>query len=878
MASVLDEFLVKLGFQIDKDGEAKFRASTAAVGKSVQKIGAVAAGAALAVGAAMLKAATDMNSVAVMSERTGNSVSKVSALAYAFKNVGANGEEAAAAVDALWRRLQSQPALAKSFRSIYKVEAWDYERNKLRDQSEIIKDLANRWRGMVESGNQMEAATARAEANSLGMSHIFDHMIHPDFVKSIDEASKRMADMGMDLDKNAETARRITKEWTKLKDIADKAFTGAALDLAESLGLAEGLASASDLIQNNFRSVSGYIRDGIKFLGDLKKKVTDFFSGSLDQKIRKFFSGWGSAPDEDPTGSNAGTGGAVDQQPDAAPEALTPVAPAATPADSDDGLDNSDLVKAMTRPKLLKQAEEAKKDAVRKADEARKDPGLASRIDALADKTPGEIARMADAAARASKKASRNTARSVDAVRKESAALSAKSGRAIADAQAQTASVAKEATRAIADAQAQTASVAKEATRTIAAAVSKTAEAGELGTGSAPTSQPDSAAPVRTVPTTGLRKDRLGWVSEANESRGNDAAINYKDLSGFHSYGRWQIYGGGTMQKYLPFMAKMGGEFAQIAERLGKFRINSAEFDRQWKLEAKRNPYALERSQYEFLKATHYDPVLKSFSKPLQEAIGKNRSLQEELWQAVVLGPGAAKGLFNRGWKEGGGDVETLIRVIYRDMHKYQRKYIAENPEHLPVLLKAHLRSLERVLSILRDPEKNKPLPENAVRVPEQQTGRSELSEVARSIDKLRNQPSRETKPRAGTGTPVPRDPEKNKPLSEKTARAPQQQVEQSELAKVARSIDRLRNQPPREAKPRTEPGNPVPRVPEAVSTLPKIARQVSQNIRNFAQTATVNIHINSMNAPSEIKDAVRDGVSEAFGNTRYAYNEYALS
>lgn len=209
---------------------------------------------------------------------------------------------------------------------------------------------------------------------------------------------------------------------------------------------------------------------------------------------------------------------------------------------------------------------------------------------------------------------------------------------------------------------------------------------------------------TRNVP---FYSDRLGYVSAINESLGRMDAINTKDLNGNHSYGKWQIYGGGTMQRYLKSMAQMGGEHARIAARLNQFKVNSPEFDRQWKLEAQAHPELLEQSQYQFIKATHYDPLVKGFNPELQKAINSNRGLQEALWQASVLGPGAARGLFNKGWKEGGGDIRKLVDVVYRDMHKYQQSYIRQNPTHLPVLLRQHEASKGKVIDILNDSSRN---------------------------------------------------------------------------------------------------------------------------------------------------------------------------
>lgn len=200
--------------------------------------------------------------------------------------------------------------------------------------------------------------------------------------------------------------------------------------------------------------------------------------------------------------------------------------------------------------------------------------------------------------------------------------------------------------------------------------------------------------------------DRLGMVSARNESAGRNDAINTNDLKGIHSYGKWQIYGT-NIPRYLRSMAQLGGEYANIASRLGQYKINSKAFDDAWRREARAHPDLIENSQYQFIKATHYDPVLKELAPDLRNAINSNRGLQEAFWQATVLGPAAAKGLFNKGWKEGKGDIRKLVDVVYRDMHNYQKSYIKEHPNHLPTLLRQHDVSKKLVMDVLNDPQRN---------------------------------------------------------------------------------------------------------------------------------------------------------------------------
>ena len=774
-ASVLEEFLVRLGFQVDKDSELKFNASITKATAAVSAMAKVVVAAGVSAGAAMLKVSTDMNRTFQMTQKSGTTMQNIGKFELAMKQMGGSAEGARRLVQGLFNQFQNYPRLAQAFETItHGVSAIDPKTGKLRDTVDILTDLAKKLQEISAANPEAGVSFARELGRNFGLSEDdLNNLMRPEFLAALGEADKLYQKIGKNMEDNARTASEISKEFTNLRTVFSAGWDEAWMGFAEGIGLADTLKDASGMIVDNFDKIKGLAKQTGKSLRDFWDTITGGGNKPDKRNMQPKPLTWRPDFSHLENDETAGSGASVLGLPSSAPVAdadadsgtsdaaavLAPAAEAVPVSDDSDGQDYGWVKKWGTSKKTARDIREKQKSF----DAHRNSTKLSDYLTRVEGGDVSAVRAQAEAAVRRGDRASTSASKSVKEGAATTARASIEAAKKTAAAANEVSEAGKKAAAVAAEAGATAAQVAGKAAKSIeeahAKAIDKIASTGtdvvpSVGTQAADQT-PAMPASSKPVITKGLRSDRLGWVSEANESQGDDAAINYKDLSGFHSYGRWQIYGGGTMQKYLPFMEKMGGEFAEIAKRLSKFSINSAAFDKQWKIEAKRNPYALERSQYEFLKATHYDPVLKGFSKPLQNAITNNRALQEALWQSVVLGPGAAKGLFNKGWKEGGGDVETLIKVIYRDMHKYQRKYIAENPDHLPVLLRAHQRSMERVLAILASAEKNRPLPEGKrpvdVAWPKEtqlakspfrspyQTGLESLPHIAAAVDRIAN-------------------------------------------------------------------------------------------------------------------------------------------
>jgi hypothetical protein len=167
----------------------------------------------------------------------------------------------------------------------------------------------------------------------------------------------------------------------------------------------------------------------------------------------------------------------------------------------------------------------------------------------------------------------------------------------------------------------------------------------------------------------------LGSLSEKYESGGRGpgtVSTGKGDLGGV-SYGTYQLASkvgraDEFVQKYYPdeFKGMKGG---------------SDEFTARWKDLARRQPDQLRMREHEFIKETHYDPLVKKIAKSLIMSVeDRSRALQNVVWStAVQHGPNtrvvelALKPLLKDKAAAELADAE-IIRAIYAERGRKDEK------------------------------------------------------------------------------------------------------------------------------------------------------------------------------------------------------------
>ena len=158
------------------------------------------------------------------------------------------------------------------------------------------------------------------------------------------------------------------------------------------------------------------------------------------------------------------------------------------------------------------------------------------------------------------------------------------------------------------------------------------------------------------------------------------------DGTGGTSYGKWQLSsttakgGEGSMQAYLRWMRKQGGEKKAIAERIaaaGPMNTGGRQGAavEQYQKEVAANASLMEESQRQFLIESHYAPAMNRLSSDgLRKRIEGSKALQEAMFSTAVqhgagsgkIGDAGAASIWNKVYREGMTD-EELIRAVYAE-------------------------------------------------------------------------------------------------------------------------------------------------------------------------------------------------------------------
>jgi hypothetical protein len=173
-------------------------------------------------------------------------------------------------------------------------------------------------------------------------------------------------------------------------------------------------------------------------------------------------------------------------------------------------------------------------------------------------------------------------------------------------------------------------------------------------------------APVPPLPAT----ERFGDLSAAEESRGNAATISSgRGDPGGRSYGPYQVPSrNGAMRAFVA-----SPEFGGLADQFQGLTPGTAAFDQRWRDVATRDPAAIERAQYEYIRRTNYAPAVRR----VREATGydldtASHAVREAVWSVSVQHGGVASILADavrrtdeRLQQSNADRDETMINSIY---------------------------------------------------------------------------------------------------------------------------------------------------------------------------------------------------------------------
>lgn len=142
----------------------------------------------------------------------------------------------------------------------------------------------------------------------------------------------------------------------------------------------------------------------------------------------------------------------------------------------------------------------------------------------------------------------------------------------------------------------------------------------------------------------------LGDLSASYESNGNPGrvSIGAGDLGGI-SYGAYQLASSvGSVDAFIQWGINQGGFYADYANALNQYEVNSDAFIQEWKSLATNNYNGFLQMQHDYIKSEYYDTACRYLANNGLHADNHSGALKDVIWsRAVQYGPGNVVDLFN---------------------------------------------------------------------------------------------------------------------------------------------------------------------------------------------------------------------------------------
>ncbi|MFG1429177.1 D-alanyl-D-alanine carboxypeptidase family protein [Roseixanthobacter glucoisosaccharinicivorans] len=279
MSETLRDYLVTLGFKVNKADEVRFRDALGTAAKTVAGLSAAMAAAAATIQASVIKIAADFDSIYFASQRTGASVANIKSLTYALSQVGGSSGQASAAIEGLAAAIRTNPGIEGMLNSLGIATR---ENGRLKDTAVIID-------GIVSSLSKSHPYYTSAQiAGILGIDEATFQVLvtqWPQIKKFQDDYRRRAAEFGVDPDKAAQNSNRLMTSFRdlllSLQLVTEKVTVELQPVLTKYLGeFAKWVEEHSDdivkAVLGIVEAVNGMARDFALFLEKIEP-VTDAF-------------------------------------------------------------------------------------------------------------------------------------------------------------------------------------------------------------------------------------------------------------------------------------------------------------------------------------------------------------------------------------------------------------------------------------------------------------------------------------------------------------------------------------------------------------------------------------------------------------------------
>lgn len=268
---VLREFLVRLGFNVDKASSKFFDDKVGTATKNVLKLGAAAATVAAAVTYAVTKISEKLDELYYASARIGSTVGNIQAFGYAVSQMGGSAAGALQSLENMARFIRTSPGAIDLIKSLG-VRTTD-DNGKLRDTVDIMTDLGGALR-------KMPYYQANAYAGVLGIDEKTLMALREGTEEFADEYRQLMKRAGLDSQQAAKDASAFTKEVRGMN-----AAVGVLVQKFTSLlsaRMAQSMRATREYFVSNFDRIAGAIEVVVDTFGRIVTAVQTLFGRAVD--------------------------------------------------------------------------------------------------------------------------------------------------------------------------------------------------------------------------------------------------------------------------------------------------------------------------------------------------------------------------------------------------------------------------------------------------------------------------------------------------------------------------------------------------------------------------------------------------------------------
>ena len=258
--SILKEFLVALGFQVDTTSETKFKESVKAATDRIKEFGVAMTATATVAMAGITKIASSLEDLYYVTERTKASSDNIKAFEFAVSQLGGTADGARGSLESLARNLRNSPGYYGMLEGLG-VQT-KQANGQLRDTVDIVQDLGARLKAMPYY-------QANSYANTLGIDEkTLMAMRDGSLVGQMQRYRQISREIGIDQDTAAVGARDFMQDIRELYSVMQLVLFKVAGELMHVVHPA--LGAVEDMIIGAvkwFRNLSPEAKGAIRLLG-----------------------------------------------------------------------------------------------------------------------------------------------------------------------------------------------------------------------------------------------------------------------------------------------------------------------------------------------------------------------------------------------------------------------------------------------------------------------------------------------------------------------------------------------------------------------------------------------------------------------------------